>query len=106
MTIHCKLRVMLAKVNVERAKQGKPALSLRKLASESGVSLSVLASLNTGRSRRIDYSTIDQLLAYFSRYFNVTTNDLLTWECPQAESAMPAGQAERNSVLLAQYSDR
>ncbi len=80
MTINCMLRLLLAKVNVERARQGKAALSLRQLASESGVSLSVLSALNTGRSRRIDYSTIDQLLAYFNRYFTVTTSDLLEWQ--------------------------
>ena len=80
MTISCHLRILLAKVNVERAKQGKPALSLRRLAGESGVSLSALAALNTGRSQRIDYSTIDRLLNYFSRYFSVSMNDLLVWE--------------------------
>ncbi len=80
MTISCKLRLLLARVNVERAKQGKPVLSLRRLSEESGVSLSVLAALNTGRSQRIDYTTIDQLLNYFNRYFDVTTGDLLAWE--------------------------
>ncbi|MEO8970557.1 MAG: helix-turn-helix transcriptional regulator [Ktedonobacteraceae bacterium] len=83
MTINCMLRLLLAKVNVERARQGKSALSLRQLASESGVSLSVLSALNTGRSRRIDYHTIDQLLAYFNRYFSVTTSDLLEWDIRQ-----------------------
>jgi DNA-binding Xre family transcriptional regulator len=83
MTITCHLRILLAKVNVERVKQGKPALSLRRLADECGVSLSVLAALNTGRSQRIDYNTIDQLLNYFNSYLNVTTNDLLAWEEPQ-----------------------
>ncbi len=73
------LRLLLAKVNVERARHGKSALSLRQLAQESGVSLSVLSALNTGRSSRIDYSTIDQLLVYFNRYFTVTTSDLLEW---------------------------
>ena len=82
MTLTCHLRVLLAKVNVERGKQGKPALSLRRLAEECGVSLSVLASLNTGRSQRIDYRTIDQLLIYFNGYLHVTTNDLLVWEQP------------------------
>jgi transcriptional regulator with XRE-family HTH domain len=81
MTITCHLRVLLAKANVERAKQGKPTLSLRSLARESGVSLSVLASLHTGRSQRIDYTTIDRLLNYFSCYFsNVSIDDLFAWE--------------------------
>ena len=80
MTISCKFRLLLAKVNVERAKQGKPSLSLRRLAGESGVSLSVLTALNTERSQRIDYTTLDNLLCYFSTYFTVTTSDLLAWE--------------------------
>jgi transcriptional regulator with XRE-family HTH domain len=86
MTITCHLRVLLAKANVERAKQGKPTLSLRSLARESGVSLSVLASLHTGRSQRIDYTTIDRLLNYFSYYFsNVSVDDLFAWEKPDRE---------------------
>ncbi len=80
MTISCHLRILLARVNVERAKHGKRPLSLRGLAGESGVSLSALAALNTGRSQRIDYTTADRLLSYFSRYFTVTMNDLLVWE--------------------------
>ena len=81
MTISCHLRLLLAKANVERAKLGKPTLSLRSLARESGVSLSVLASLHTGRSQRIDYTTIDRLLNYFSYYFNnVSIDDLFGWE--------------------------
>src|SRR5438067_11604642 len=80
MTITCNLRVMLAKANVERAKQGKPTLRLRSLARESGVSLSVLASLHTGRSQRVDYTTSDRLLNYFSHYFDVSVDDLFVWE--------------------------
>ncbi len=83
MTISCKLRLLLARVNVERARRGLPALSLRRLADESGVSLSVLAALHTGKSQRIDYTTIDHLLTYFNSYFRVTTDDLLTWEFPE-----------------------
>jgi transcriptional regulator with XRE-family HTH domain len=85
MTITCHLRVLLAKANVERAKQGKPTLSLRSLAKESGVSLSVLASLHTGRSQRVDYTTIDRLLNYFSYYFTVSVDDLFVWEKPGLE---------------------
>ena len=83
MTVSCKLRVLLARVNVVRTDLGQPPLSLRRLAEESGVSLSVLAALNTGRSQRIDYHTVDSLLRYFNAYFSVTTNDLLTWEWEQ-----------------------
>jgi len=79
-TIYCQLRLLVAKANVERAKQGQPALSLRRLAEESGVSLSVLASLHTEKSQRIDYTTIDHLLTYFNQYFHVTAADLLVWE--------------------------
>jgi transcriptional regulator with XRE-family HTH domain len=79
-TISCRLRLLLARVNVERAMQGDPPLSLRRLSEESGVSLSVLAALHKGRSQRIDYNTIDHLLDYFNRYFHVTTGDLLDWE--------------------------
>ena len=86
MTISSRLRVLMAQTNLERAKCSQPLLSLRQLAAESGVSLSVLASLNTGRSQRIDYATIDRLLVYFSRYFPVTTDDLLVWDPAQLAS--------------------
>jgi DNA-binding Xre family transcriptional regulator len=79
-TISCKLRLLIARVNLVRAQQGRAPLSLRRLAAESGVSLSVLAALNTGKSQRIDYTTIDHLLVYFNAYFQVTTSDLLAWE--------------------------
>lgn len=89
MTVSCRLRLLLARVNVERAKKGEPALSLRRLAAESGVSLSVLAALNTGRNQRIDYATLDRLLNYFNRYFSVTINDLLAWEqTPEGEASV------------------
>ena len=88
MTITCHLRVLVAKANVERAKQGKPTLSLRSLARESGVSLSVLASLHTGRSQRVDYTTIDRLLHYFNSYFQVSIDDLFVWEKQGQERAL------------------
>lgn len=87
MTISCRMRLLLARVNVERASQGNPPMSLRRLSEESGVSLSVLASLHTGRSQRIDYNTIDHLLGYFNRYFHTTAGDLLAWEQPQEQEA-------------------
>jgi len=88
MPVASHLRILLARLNVERAKQGLPAISLRRLAEESGASLSVLVALNTGQSRRIDYATVDRLLTYFSHTFSVSVNDLLVWE-PAAEHAAP-----------------
>ncbi len=90
MTISCHLRILLARVNVERAKSGKAALSLRRLAGETGVSLSALAALNTGRSSRIDYTTADRLLTYFNRYFTVGMSDLLAWERPESGEVVVA----------------
>lgn len=94
MPIACKLRVLHAKVNLKRAEQGQSPLSLRRLADESGVSLSVVAALNTGHSQRIDYATIDRLLNYFSSYFRVTTSDLLSWE-PLSGALQEAGRRAR-----------
>jgi DNA-binding Xre family transcriptional regulator len=91
MTISCRLRLLLARVNVERALEGQTGVSLRQLAQESGVSLSVLTALNTGRSQRIDYQTIDRLLRFFNRYLAVTTTDLLNWE-PDAQVEMGVGR--------------
>ena len=94
MTITCHLRVLLAKANVERAKRGKSTISLRSLARESGVSLSVLAALHTGRSQRVDYTTIDRLLNYFSYYFNnISVDDLFAWE-KQGQAAILAEMSQ------------
>lgn len=89
MPVACHLRILLARLNVERAKQRLPALSLRRLAIESRVSLSILVALQTGQSHRVDYSTLDRLLTYFSRFFSVSMNDLLVWEAaPEALCAV------------------
>ncbi|HLI90133.1 MAG TPA: helix-turn-helix transcriptional regulator [Ktedonobacteraceae bacterium] len=88
MPISCHLRLLLARLNVERARRGEPAISLRRLARESGVALSVLVALHTEQSQRVDYATLDRLLTYFSRFLPVTMNDLLVWTPePQDESA-------------------
>ena len=88
MPVSCRLRLLIARLNVDRAEKGQPALSLRRLAQESGVSQSVLVALHTGHSQRIDFATIDRLLSYFNRFLPVTINDLLTWELePQSEAS-------------------
>ena len=87
MPVSCRLRLLIARLNVERAEKGQPTLSLRRLALESGVSQSVLVALHTGRSQRIDFATIDRLLAYFNRFLPVSINDLLTWELESQNEA-------------------
>jgi DNA-binding Xre family transcriptional regulator len=83
MPVSCRLRILLAQLNIERVKRGQPTISLRRLAQESGVSQSALVALHTGRSQRIDYATIDRLLSYFNRFLPVSIDDLLTWELAQ-----------------------
>lgn len=85
MPVSCQLRVLLARLNVERAKQKRPAVSVRRLARESGVALSVVAALHAGRSQRVDFATLDRLLAYFARSLNVGMDDLLAWESPPGD---------------------
>jgi transcriptional regulator with XRE-family HTH domain len=87
MPVSCRLRILLAQLNLERAKSGEPAISLRRVAQESGISQSVLVSLHTGRSQRIDYATIDRLLSYFDRFFPVRMDDLFAWEAVQERNA-------------------
>ena len=91
MPVSCHLRILLARLNVERAKHGKPAISLRRLAEETGIALSVLVALHTGKSHRIDYATVDRLLTYFNRFFPVSVNDLLVWEAAQEDQVSMAG---------------
>jgi DNA-binding Xre family transcriptional regulator len=98
MTISCRLRVVLAQLNVERAKMGQPSMSLRRLSQESGVSLSVLAALHTGRNQRIDYVTIDRLLTYFNRFFPIGMNDLFRWEALPEDLLLPPESARWQPV--------
>ncbi|HTK08058.1 MAG TPA: helix-turn-helix transcriptional regulator [Ktedonobacteraceae bacterium] len=90
MPVSCRLRILLAQLNVERAKNRQSAISLRRLALESGVSQSVLVALHTGRSQRIDYATLDRLLSYFSRFLPVSMEDLLVWEAMPEDEASEA----------------
>ena len=89
MPVTSNLRLLLAQANVERAKQGEAALSLRQLAIESNVSISVVTNLAAGRLHRIDYGTIDKLLTYLNRYIEAGTGDLLVWTPPDAAGADP-----------------
>lgn len=89
MPVSCQLRILLARLNLERARSGQPSVSLRRLARESGVSLSTVVALNSDQSQRVDFTTLDRLLAYFSRSLDVAIDDLLLWEPPD-ESTIAA----------------
>jgi len=90
MPVSCRLRILLAQLNLERAKSGQSAISLRRIAQESGIAQSVLVSLHTGRSQRIDFATIDRLLSYFNQFYPVRLEDLFTWERAQERTAPSA----------------
>ena len=79
MTVRSNLQLLLAQVNVERAKRHEHPLSLRQLAMETGIAHSVLTTLAAGRSVRIDYATIDRVLTYINRYIPADTNHLIPW---------------------------
>ena len=85
MSVACQLRILRARLNVERARHDQRALSLRRLAKESGVSLSVVVALHAGRSQRVDFATLDRLLTYFIRLLNVGIDDLLVRKPPTSE---------------------
>jgi len=89
MPVTCQLRILLARLNLERARRGQPAVSLRRLARESGVSLSTIVALNADHSQRVDFATLDRLLAYFSHSLDVSVDDLLVWQ-PGDESSVEA----------------
>jgi DNA-binding Xre family transcriptional regulator len=74
-------------MNVERAKRGERPLTLRGLARATGVAPSVLTTLAAEKSQRIDYGTIDRVLAFIHGYFPVNTNDLIPWAPDQASEA-------------------
>ncbi|GCE51127.1 DNA-binding Xre family transcriptional regulator [Thermosporothrix hazakensis] len=80
MPVSCRLRILLARLNLELAQKGQAPISLRRLADESGVSLSVIVALHRGRSQRVDFATLDRLLTFFNHFFPVSMNDLLEWE--------------------------
>ncbi len=87
--VFCQLRIFLARLNRERARLGEPAISLRRLARESSVSLSTVITLNGDQSQHVDFATIDRLLAYFSQSLDISVDDLLVWQ-PDDESSVAA----------------
>ncbi len=65
MPIKNRIRVLLAQHNLERARRGEKLVSLRRLASDLGIAHAAFLKLVNGRSKRIDFETIEKLCAYF-----------------------------------------
>ena len=65
MPIRCNLKVVIARENLRRAEARRPPVTMRALARDTGLALSVLSKLATNRSQRVDYKTIDKLCDYF-----------------------------------------
>lgn len=87
MPIRANLQLLLAQANVERAKRGETTLSLRQLAKEANITPSVVSTLASGKTERIDFSTIDKLLNYFNQYLIIDAGDLLVWMPEENEDA-------------------
>ena len=83
MTVRCTLRLLLAEENVKRAKSGKAQLSQQEISRQTGIPPSVLNGLITGRTKRVDFHTIDRICTFFQ----VQPGDLFTWE-PEEDSAL------------------
>jgi len=75
MAVQFALRKIIARRNVERADQGLRPLTQTEIAQGSQVAQSVISTLMNGRSRRIDFDTINGLC----RYFNIPPGDLFDY---------------------------
>lgn len=65
MAIKSALAKIIARENVKRADVGQRPLSQAQIARESGVPQSVISTLMNGKSRRIDFDTINGLCNFF-----------------------------------------
>lgn len=73
MAIRSRLKLLVAERNIERLKRGEPELTQRQIAADCNLSLSVVNGLMSGRSVRVDFTTLDKLCGFF----DVEPGDLL-----------------------------
>ena len=65
MPIRSRVKVLMAERNLERARAGQKALSVRGLAEATGIAHSALVKLVDNKSTRVDFETLDRLMRYF-----------------------------------------
>ncbi len=58
--------MLIAQENVKRAEAGQEALTQQHIAHETGLPLSVVNGLVTGRNQRVDFKTLDRLCTFFA----------------------------------------
>lgn len=77
--VQSRLKIVLAEHNLQRARQGKPALSIRELATATGLASSTITGLTGTRSQGISFETLSALCTYFQRppgdFFLYTPDD-------------------------------
>ena len=76
MPVKSTLRLIIARENVKRAESGQAPLTQQQIANATGLPLSVVNGLATGRSQRVDFKTLDRLCSFF----RVQPGELLVWE--------------------------
>lgn len=76
--VQSRLKILLMEYNLDRARQGKPAISIRDLAASTGLASSTITGLTAGRSKGVSFETIAALCQYFNRppgdFFLYTTD--------------------------------
>ncbi len=76
MPIKSKLRVLIAQRNLERAADGKRALTQNRISKDTGLPNSVVNGLVTNRTTRVDYGTLEKLC----RYLDAQPGDILVYD--------------------------
>lgn len=75
MAVSSRLKIVIMERNLERAREGQPALTLRQLSADTGLALSTITGLTANRARRVDFATLNILC----RYLSVQPGDLLEY---------------------------
>ena len=75
MAVKSALRRLIAIENLRRAERGEPPLTQTAIAAGAKINQSVISTLVNGKSRRIDFSTIDGLC----NFFGVAPGDLFEY---------------------------
>lgn len=84
--VRSRLKVLIAERNLQLLREGKPQLTVRRIADESGIPGSVITGLTAGRAGRIDFKTLDRLC----RYFDVQPGELLEYVPEASQTEVPA----------------